>query len=227
MASPNEIKNMDDLHNEQRSELITLVDQQHEARLQTIFEARVQARFEEVKQEGEAWFNSRASARDAAQAEDLARERTANMHLNEQLGALQAEFVQEKEGKNTVINAQLRTLHEQAAKINEQAAKINEQAAKINEQAAKMTEMKAFSDRMLAGNLMHIERHRINEATIRQKNEALARSRRAMAAVDMERTIVQTRVRGRTCGDNGGRCQDGTRCARGTYLNSMGRCRDH
>ena len=75
MASPNEIKNMDDLHNQQRSELITLVDQQHEARLQTIFEARVQARFEEVKQEGEAWFNSRASARDAAQAEDLARER--------------------------------------------------------------------------------------------------------------------------------------------------------
>jgi chromosome segregation ATPase len=62
---------------------------------------------------------------------------------------------------------------------------------------------------------------------IRIKTVAVDRWRNAVSAVNMERTITVVKVRGPTCGDNGGVTDCGYACQRSCYLNSDGRCKDH
>lgn len=181
MASPTEIRNMDDLHAEQRSDMINLLDQQHMDRSNTIFE-----------------------------------ERTANIHLNEQLVQAQA-MIKEHVQRVQRVDAENSTLKDQLLRLHRLLAEEKGVSARLRGENITLREGISFREHMIT----------TFRVTINQNNEALDRYRRALAAVDMERTIIRTRVRGRTCGDNGGVCQDGTRCARSTYLDSSGRCRDH
>ena len=179
MASPTEIRNMDNLHTEQRSELINLLDQQHMARSNTIFE-----------------------------------ERTANIHLNEQLVQAQA-MIKEHVQRVQRVDAENSTLKDKLLRLHRLLSEEKGVSARLRGESITLREGISFREHMIT----------TFRATINQNNEAIARYRRALD--DMERTIIRTRVRGPTCGDNGGVCQNGTPCSRSIHPNSRGRCRDH
>ena len=91
-------------------------------------------------------------------------------------------------------------------RLSEEKEKLRRHEAKFSEQNAEMIQLRRKVD---------------------TKNMAIARYRKAVASMDMERTRVVHRVRAPTCGDSGGVTHNGYACQRNSFLNSAGRCKDH
>jgi type I site-specific restriction endonuclease len=118
------------------------------------------------------------------------------------------------------VNAHMIREQEEAKKRNESLEAQVRDAVRALEQGTRQFKEKEDEIAMLK------EEVRNRDVIIEDKNMAIRRWKRVVTSTDLERTEIKYRVRGPTCGDNGGWAAHGP-CGNTRYLNSDGRCHHH